>query len=149
METPLTPLDFARRAGKLHGARLPSSTASCDSRTRNFASGAIDGGGLAKWVSARRSVATICPNTTTSGAVLRRPQRRRHRADELPVDGGRLRLHGHPQRREGDVCDSDYLELIDNVRRACDHRALRRAGGARSGWLAYETLLQERAPASS
>jgi fatty-acyl-CoA synthase len=152
METPLTPLDFARRAGKLHGARLAVvdgelrfTYAQFRERCDRWAAG------LAKLgVGKGDRVATICPNThqhleqfyavPQRGAVIV-PMNYRLTADDfvyMATHSGAKVMCVH----------SDYLELIDNVRArlpTIEHFVA--LEGARSGWLAYETLLQERAPA--
>ena len=91
METPLTPLDFARRAGKLYAEReavidgpmrltYAQFGERCDRWSAGLASLGVEKGDR---------VATIAPNTHQQlEQFYAIPQSgRRHRADELPADG--------------------------------------------------------------
>ena len=152
METPLTPLDFLRRAGKLHGDRL----AVVDGDVRLTYGQFRDRCG--RWTAALAAlgvgkgdrVATICPNThqhleqfyaiPQRGAVIV-PMNHRLTADDFVYMVNHCGAHV--------ICaHSDYLELIDSVRArmpAVKHFVA--LEGDRGGWLKYETLLQESAGA--
>jgi fatty-acyl-CoA synthase len=146
METPLTPLDFARRARKYHGGR----EAVIDGRSRfDYAEfcGRCD-----RWTAALAAlgvgrgdrVATIAPNThrhleqfyaiPQRGAVIV-PMNYRLTAEDF------VYMVGHSGSKV--ICaDADYLELIDGVRSrmpSVEHFVA--LGGERSGWLSYESLL--------
>ena len=146
METPLTPLDFARRARKCHGGR----EAIVDGPLR--LSYAEFGNRCDRWTAALASlgvskgdrVATIAPNThqhleqfhaiPQRGAVIV-PMNYRLSADDfvyMANHSGSTVLCAH----------SDHLELIDGVRtRMSTVRHFVALEGERSGWLSYESLL--------
>ena len=106
METPLTPLEFARRARALYseprGRRRRRSAPDLRPVLRSL-----------RPLVARRCSGSACGRATASPTS--RPNthaqlesfyavpadRRRARADQLPPDRRRLRLHHRPQRREG------------------------------------------------
>ena len=152
METPLTPLDFVRRAGKLHGGRLAVVDGDvrftyaqfhdrCDRWTAALAQLGVGKGDR---------VATICPNTHQHleqfyaipqlGAVIV-PMNYRLTADDF------VYMATHSAAKA--ICvHSDYLDLIDGVRArmpTVEHFVA--LEGAKSGWLTYEMLLKERAAA--
>jgi fatty-acyl-CoA synthase len=152
METPLTPLDFVRRAGKLHGGRLAVVDGDvrftyaqfhdrCDRWTAALAQLGVGKGDR---------VATICPNTHQHleqfyaipqlGAVIV-PMNYRLTADDF------VYMATHSAAKV--ICvHSDYLDLIDGVRArmpTVEHFVA--LEGAKSGWLTYEMLLKERAAA--
>jgi fatty-acyl-CoA synthase len=152
METPLTPLDFARRAGKLHANR----EAVVDGETRFTYAQFCDrcdqwAAGLAT-LGVRKGdrVATIAPNThqhleqfyaiPQRGAVIV-PMNYRLSAEDF------VYMVGHSGAQV--LCvHSEYLELIDGVRaRMPGVRHFVALEGERSGWLAYESLLQHGASA--
>src|SRR3989440_6068385 len=148
METPLTPLDFARRTRKLYGDRL----------------GVVDGdlrmtyeqlfARCDQWSSALQAlgvgkgdrVAYIAPNTHAQlesfyavpqiGAVLV-PINYRLTADDF------VYLLEHSGARV--VCaDSDYVEGIDAIRsRIPNVSAFVALTGTRSGWVEYEALISD------
>jgi fatty-acyl-CoA synthase len=149
VETPLTPLDFLRRTGKLHGSRLAVVDGDlrftyaqfrdrCDRWTAGLAQLGVGKGDR---------VATICPNThqhleqfyaiPQRGAVIV-PMNYRLTADDF------VYMATHSAAKV--ICvHSDYLDLIDSVRTrmpAVEHFVA--LEGARSGWLPYEALLTER-----
>jgi len=150
METPLTPLDFARRAGKLHAAR----EAVIDGDRRfTYAEflGRCDrwaAGLAALGVGKGDRVATIAPNThqhleqfyaiPQCGAVIV-PMNYRLTAEDFVYmvnHSGAKVLCAH----------SDYLELIDGARArmpGVEHFVALEGEGA--GWLAYESQLQGQA----
>ena len=148
METPLTPLEFARRARKFHGAReavvdgaqrfsYDQFGARCDAWA-----GALAALGVGKG----DRVATLAPNThqhleqfyaiPQRGAVIV-PMNYRLTAEDfvyLANHSGAKVLCAH----------ADYLELIDSVRtRMPEVRHFVALEGERSGWLQYETLLEK------
>ena len=149
METPLTPLDFLRRAGKLYAGRLAVvdgdtrlTYAQFGERCDRWARG-LAGLGVGKG----DRVATIAPNThqhleqfygiPKRGAVIV-PMNYRLTADDfvyMATHSGAKVMCVH----------SDYLDLIDTVRArmpAVEHFVA--LEGAKSGWLPYEDLLAER-----
>ena len=134
METPLTPLEFARRARRLY----PEREAVVDGDLRLTYSQFFER--CDRWSSAlagaRRQPGRPrrlhraehpCP----ARIVLRgAADRRRPRADQLPADRRRLRLHHQPQRRpKSSARTRDYLEAVDSIR---DAVAERRARSSRS-----------------
>ena len=147
METPLTPLDFARRSRKLYAHR----EAVVDGDVRlNYAqfvercarwSGALASLGVTKG----DCVATIAPNTHQHleqffaipqlGAVIV-PMNYRLAAEDfvyMVCHSGATVLCAH----------SEYLDLIDSVRtRMPGVRHFVALEGEKSGWLAYESLLR-------
>lgn len=149
METPLTPLEFARRARKLHGAREAVVDGSrrftyaqlldrCDAWADVLA---------ALGVGKDDRVATIAPNThqhleqfyaiPLRGAVIV-PMNYRLAADDfvyMANHSGAKVLCAH----------GDYLAMLDGVRsRMPGVRHFVALEGERSGWLDYESLLAER-----
>src|SRR5580704_14156406 len=147
METPLTPLEFARRARKIHGAReavvdgpLRFSYAQfchrCDAWSAALASLGVGKGDR---------VATVAPNThqhleqfyaiPQRGAVIV-PMNYRLAADDfvyMANHSGASVLCAH----------ADYLDLIDSVRgRMPGVRHFVALEGESPGWLEYEALLQ-------
>src|SRR5271166_2287935 len=152
METPLTPLDFARRARKLHSAR----EAVIDGELRLTYGQFADrcdrwAAGLARLGVAKGDrVATIAPNTHQHleqfyaipqlGAVIV-PMNYRLTADDfvyMADHSGATVLCVH----------SDYLDLIDSVReRMSGVRHFVALEGSRLNWLAYESLLAGNAEA--
>jgi fatty-acyl-CoA synthase len=152
METPLTPLEFARRARKLHGAReavvdggLRLTYAQFGERCDRW-SAALAQLGVAKG----DRVATIAPNTHQHleqfyaipqlGAVIV-PINYRLSADDfvyVATHSGAKVLCVH----------SDYLDIIDSVRaRMPEVQHYVALEGDKAGWLAYESLIQ-RSPAA-
>jgi fatty-acyl-CoA synthase len=146
METPLTPLEFARRARKIHGAReavvdgaLRFSYAQFCDRCDAWAA-ALAALGVAKG----DRVATVAPNThqhleqfyaiPQRGAVIV-PMNYRLAADDfvyMANHSGASLLCAH----------ADYLALIDSVRsRMPGVRHFVALEGAHPGWLGYEALL--------
>ncbi len=153
METPLTPLDFLRRAGKLYGNRLAVVDGDtrltyaqfrerCDRWTAGLARLGVGKGDR---------VATISPNThqhleqfyaiPQRGAVIV-PMNYRLTAEDfvyMATHSGAKVMCVHPE----------YVSLIDGVRSrlpTVKHFVL--LEGDRSGWLPYEGLLEERAAAA-
>jgi fatty-acyl-CoA synthase len=147
VETPLTPLDFARRARKYHGSReavvdgeLRLTYAQFCERCDAWAAGMRRLG-----VSKGDRVATIAPNTHQHleqfyaipqlGAVLV-PMNYRLTAEDF------VYMANHSGAKVLCVHD-DYLELIDAVRaRMPGVERFVALEGARSGWLEYESLLE-------
>ena len=151
METPLTPVDFARRTRRLHGAR--EAVVDGDLRlTYEQFFGRCD-----RWSSALQGlgvrqgdrVATIAPNTHAQleafyavpqiGAVLV-PVNYRLTADDF------VYIVNHSGASV--VCvDQDYLDTVDGVRDqmpdVAHFVALR---GARDGWLDYEAAIAAAGP---
>jgi fatty-acyl-CoA synthase len=147
METPLTPLEFARRARKLHGMR----DAVVD-RNLRFTYAQF-GERYDRWSAALASlgvgkgdrIATIAPNTHQHleqfyaipqlGAVIV-PINYRLSAEDfvyVTTHSGANVLCVH----------ADYLELIDGIRaRIPQVRHFVALEGTRDGWLSYESLLQ-------
>jgi fatty-acyl-CoA synthase len=148
METPLTPLEFARRTRKLYGAR----DAVVDDDLRLTYEEFFDR--CDRWSAVLQRlgiepgdrVAYISPNTHAQlesfyavpqiGAVLV-PINYRLTADDF------IYLIEHSGARV--VCaDSDYLEAIDSVRSKLSNvSAFVALNGNRSGWLDYEALIAE------
>jgi fatty-acyl-CoA synthase len=147
METPLTPLEFARRARKLHGGReaivdgaLRLTYAEFGERCDRW-SAALAKLGVAKG----DRVATIAPNTHQHleqyyaipqlGAVIV-PINYRLSAEDfvyVATHSGAKVLCVH----------SDYLDVIDGVRaRMPEVRHYVALEGEKTGWLAYESLIQ-------
>ena len=149
METPLTPLEFMRRARKVHGARDAVVDGArrftyaqfgdrCDAWTAALASLGVAKGDR---------VATIAPNThqhleqfyaiPQRGAVIV-PMNYRLAADDfvyMANHSGAAVLCAH----------GDYLAMIDGVRaRMPGVRHFVALEGERPGWLDYESLLAER-----
>jgi fatty-acyl-CoA synthase len=152
METPLTPLDFLRRAGKLYGARLAVVDGDlklsyeqfrdrCDRWTQGLAALGVGKGDR---------VATICPNThqhleqfyaiPQRGAVIV-PMNYRLSADDF------VYMANHSGASV--ICvHADYLDLIDSVRaRMPAVRHFVALEGGMNGWLQYESLLERPAAA--
>src|ERR1700690_2897723 len=150
METPLTPLDFARRAGKLYAEREAVvdgqwrfTYAQFGDRCNRWSAGLASLG-----VEKGDRVATISPNThqhleqfhaiPQRGAVIV-PMNYRLAADDfvfMANHSGAKILCAH----------SEYLELIDSVRAHMPGvRHFVALEGERRGWLAYESLLRESA----
>ena len=151
METPLTPLEFARRTRHLHGAR----EAVVDGDLRLTYEQFFDR--CDRWSAALQAlgvrqgdrVATIAPNTHAQleafyavpqlGAVLV-PMNYRLTADDFVYmvnHSGSTVLCVH----------SDYLDLIDGVRdQMPDVRHFVAFEGTRDGWLDYEALIASSAP---
>src|SRR5882757_6888738 len=147
METPLTPLEFARRARKLHGRReavvdgamrftYAEFGARCDRWSVALAKLGVGKGDR---------VATISPNTHQHleqfyaipqlGAVIV-PINYRLSADDfvyVTTHSGATVLCVH----------ADYLDAVDSVRsRMPNVRHFVALEGQRAGWLAYESLLE-------
>ncbi len=152
METPLTPLDFARRAIKLHSRReavvdgdvrltYAQFGERCDRWSAGLAALGIEKGDR---------VATIAPNThqhleqffavPQRGAVIV-PMNYRLTADDfvyMATHSGAKLICAH----------GDYLDSIDRVRAQMPTvRHFVALEGERPGWLAYESLLQQSANA--
>ncbi len=147
METPLTPLDFVRRAGKLYAGRLAVGDGSLRLTYGQFAERCN------RWTAALARlgvgkgdrVATISPNThqhleqfyaiPQRGAVIV-PMNYRLTADDF------VYMTAHCGAAV--ICvHSEYLELIDAVRaRMPSVRHFVALEGERGGWLNYEALLQ-------
>jgi fatty-acyl-CoA synthase len=148
METPLTPLEFARRASKLHGRRL----AVVDGKLRLTYTQFTDR--CNRWSTALASlgvkkgdrVATISPNTHQHleqfyaipqiGAVIV-PINYRLSADDfayVATHSGSSVLCVH----------SDYLDMVDGIReRMPGVRHFVALEGAKPGWLDYESLMED------
>ena len=152
METPLTPLDFARRTRRLHGGReavvdggLRLSYEQFFDRCDRWSS-ALHGLG----VRPGERVATIAPNTHAQlesfyavpqlGAVLVPVN---HRL--TPEDFVYIVNHSGASV----VCaDRDYLDAVDSVRdRMPDVRHFVAFENARDGWLDYEAAVAAASPA--
>jgi fatty-acyl-CoA synthase len=152
METPLTPLDFARRARKLYGAReavidgnLRLTYAEFGERCDRWAAGLARLG-----VTKGDRVATIAPNThqhleqfyaiPQAGAIIV-PMNYRLTAEDfvyMTAHSGATVVCAH----------SDYLDTIDGVRaRMPGVRHFVALEGGKPGWLAYESLLERTADA--
>ena len=151
METPLTPVDFARRTRRLHGSReavvdgdLRLSYEQFFDRCDRWSS-ALQGLGVGQG----DRVATIAPNTHAQleafyavpqiGAVLV-PVNYRLTADDF------VYIVNHSGSSV--VCaDQDYLDVVDRVRdqmpEVAHFVALR---GARDGWLDYEAAITAASP---
>jgi fatty-acyl-CoA synthase len=152
METPLTPLDFARRAVKLHSRReavvdgdvrltYAQFGERCDRWSAGLAALGIEKGDR---------VATIAPNTHQHleqffaipqiGAVIV-PMNYRLTADDfvyMATHSGAKLICAH----------ADYLDSIDRVRAQMPTvRHFVALEGERPGWLAYESLLEQSANA--
>src|SRR5580704_16552611 len=148
METPLTPLEFARRARKLHGRREAvvdgnvSLTYAQFGRRCDGWSAALAKLGVAKG----DRVATIAPNTHQHleqfyaipqlGAVIVPINYRLSAEDFIYViehsGASVLCVHG------------DYLDSVDGVReRMPGVRHFVALEGKKAGWLSYESLLED------
>ena len=105
METPLSPLEFARRTRRLHGDReavvdgdLRLTYTAVLRPLRPVVLGAAGSGGGAR----RPRGHDLAEHARAAGVLLlRAAARRRPRADQLPADPGGLRLHREPLRRHG------------------------------------------------
>src|SRR3989454_11654682 len=146
METPLTPLEFARRARKLY----PDRVAVIDGGSRWTYAQFFDR--CDRWsavlqkleIGSRDRVAYLSPNTHAQlesfyavpqiGAVLV-PLNYRLTADDFAY------LIQHSGARV--VCaDTDYLERVDSIRsKIPDVSAFVALGGSKPGWLDYEALI--------
>src|SRR5271170_2691336 len=151
METPLTPVEFARRARKIHGAREAVVDGALRFTYAQFCdrcdawSAALAALGVGKG----DRVATVAPNTHQHleqfyaipqlGAVIV-PMNYRLAADDfvyMAAHSGATVLCVH----------SDYLDLIDSVRkRMAGVRHFVALEGDSPGWLEYEALLQDGPP---
>jgi fatty-acyl-CoA synthase len=147
METPLTPLEFARRARKLHGRREAVVDGSLRLTYAQF------GDRCDRWSAALAKlgvvkgdrVATIAPNTHQQleqfyaipqlGAVIV-PVNYRLSAEDIVyvvTHSGAKVLCVH----------ADYLDMIDGVReRMPEVRHFVALEGEKAGWLTYESLLE-------
>jgi fatty-acyl-CoA synthase len=151
VETPLTPLDFARRTRRLHGSReavvdgdLRLSYEQFFDRCDRWSS-ALQGLGVAPG----DRVATIAPNTHAqlaafyavpqAGAVLV-PINYRLTPDDF------VYIVNHSGASV--VCaDRDYLDAVDSVRDQMPQvRHFVAFGGAREGWTDYEAAIAEASP---
>src|SRR5881409_2381384 len=146
METPLTPIDFARRARKLFGDR--EAVVDGDSRLtyEQFLDRCDRWSATLQQLGVRQGdrVAYISPNTHAQlesfyavpqiGAVLV------HLHYRLTADDFAYLIQ-HSGARV--VCaDIDYLERVDNIRsKIPDVSAFVALGGSKPGWLDYETLI--------
>src|SRR5882724_12891899 len=148
METPLTPLEFARRACKLY----PDRVAVIDGDSRRTYAQFLDR--CDRWSAVLQKlgigpgdrVAYLAPNTHAqlesfyaipqTGAVLV-PLNYRLTADDFAY------MIEHSGARV--VCaDIDYLEAVDNIRSKIPNVSFFVAlSGNRSGWLDYEKLIAE------
>src|ERR1700744_4158297 len=153
MESPLSPLEFARRTRRLHGAREAVVDGDLRLTYEQFFdrcdrwSAALQGLGVAQG----DRVATIAPNTHAQleafyavpqlGAVLV-PMNYRLTADDFVYmvnHSGSTVLCVH----------SDYLDTIDRVRGQLPgvrHFVAFEGGAGRSGWLDYESLIADTSP---
>jgi len=146
METPLTPIDFARRARKLYGDREAVVDGDLRLTYDQFFRRCDRWSAILQQLGVRQGdrVAYIAPNTHAQlesfyavpqiGAVLV-PINYRLTPDDF------VYLINHSGARV--ICaHSDYLEAIDGIRpqlRAVEHFVS--LAGARGGWLDYESLL--------
>jgi fatty-acyl-CoA synthase len=148
METPLSPLEFARRTRKLHAEREAVVDGGLRLNYEQFFNRCDAWSAALQAVGVKRGdrVAYIAPNTHAQlesfyavpqiGAVLV-PLNYRLIADDFAYmiehSGARL------------VCaDADYLETVDSIRsKIPDVSAFVALGGSKPGWLDYETLIAE------
>src|SRR5713226_6823911 len=151
METPLTPLDFARRTRRLHGPRLGVVDGDLRLTYEEFFdrcdrwSAALQGMGVGRGA----RVATIAPNTHAQlesfyavpaiGAVLVPINYRLTAADFVYIvnhSGATV------------VCaDSGHLDAVDSVRdRMPDVAQFVALSGAKDGWLSYEAAIEAASP---
>jgi fatty-acyl-CoA synthase len=151
VETPLTPLDFARRTRRLHGGREAVVDGDLRLSYEQFL------GRCDRWSSALQDlgvgpgdrVATIAPNTHAQlesfyavpqiGAVLVPINYRL-----TPGDFGYIVNHSGATV----VCaDEDYLDAVDSVRgQMPEVRRFVALRGARDGWLGYEAAIEAAGP---
>lgn len=151
METPLTPLDFARRARRLY----PNETAVVDGDIRYTYTQFLER--CDRWSNALQAlgvvagdrVAVIAPNTHSNleafyaipqiGAVIV-PVNYRLTADEFAY----ILLHSGAKV----VCaHSDYLDAVDSIRGQCPEiEHLVALEGDKKGWIDYEKRLTESKP---
>jgi fatty-acyl-CoA synthase len=151
VETPLTPLDFARRTRRLYGAREAVVDGDLRLSYEQFL------GRCDRWSSALQAlgvgpgdrVATIAPNTHAQlesfysvpqiGAVLVPINYRL-----TPADFGYIVNHSGATV----VCaDEDYLAAVDSVRgQMPEVRRFVALRGARDGWLGYEAAIEAASP---
>src|SRR5881392_1707116 len=153
METPLTPLDFARRARKLYGHREAVVDGNLRLTYEQFFercdrwSAALQSMGVSKG----DRVAYIAPNTheqlesfyavPQTGAVLV-PINYRLTADDfvyITSHSGAKVLCVHP----------DYLDVVDGVRdqlKAVEHFVSLGSAGGREGWTEYESTVAASKP---
>src|ERR1022692_4991911 len=151
METPLTPMEFARRTRRLHGSReavvdgdLRLSYEEFFDRCDRWSS-ALQGLGVGR----DDRVATIAPNTHAQlesfyavpqiGAVLVPINYRLTPEDFIYI----INHSGSSV-----VCvDQDYLDAVDSIRdRLPEVRHFVAFGGARDGWLDYEAAIAAASP---
>jgi fatty-acyl-CoA synthase len=151
VETPLTPVDFARRTRRLHGARVGVADGDLRLTYEQFFdrcdrwSSALQGLGVRQG----DRVATIAPNTHAQleafyavpqiGAVLV-PVNYRLTADDF------VYIVNHSGASV--VCvDQDYLDAVDGVRdQMPDVTHFVALRGARDGWLDYEAAIAAASP---
>ncbi|HWN61020.1 MAG TPA: AMP-binding protein, partial [Streptosporangiaceae bacterium] len=151
METPLSPLDFARRTGRLHADREAVVDGELRLSYREFFdrcdrwSGALQGLGVRQG----DRVATIAPNTHAQleafyavpqiGAVLV-PINYRLTPDDF------VYIINHSGSSV--VCaDAEYLDAVDSIRdQLSGVRHFVAFGGARDGWLDYEAAIADASP---
>src|SRR6059058_5878942 len=148
METPLTPLDFARRARKLYGGREAVVDSNLRLTYEQFLNRCDRGSSTLQKLGVAQGdrVAYIAPNTHSQlesfyavpqiGAVLV-PLNYRLTADDFAY------LIQHSGARV--VCaDIEYLEQVDSIRlKIPEVSAFVGLGGSKPGWLDYETLIAE------
>jgi fatty-acyl-CoA synthase len=148
METPLTPLDFARRARKLYAERVAVIDGEMRWTYAQFLARCDRWSSVLQQLGVRQGdrVAYLAPNTHAQlesfyavpqiGAVLV-PLNYRLTADDF------VYLINHSGARV--VCaDADYLAAVDNIRSqlpGVEHFVA--LEGERAGWLAYELLVEQ------
>src|SRR5437868_6410372 len=146
METPLTPIDFARRARKLYGDREAVVDGDSQMTYEQFLDRCDRWSATLEQLGVRQGdrVAYIAPNTHAQlesfyavpqiGAVLV-PINYRLTPDDF------IYLINHSGARV--VCaDIDYLERVDSIRsKIPDVSAFVALGGSKPGWLDYEALI--------
>src|SRR2546429_4377411 len=153
METPLTPLEFARRARKLYGTREVAVAGTLRHTYEQFVERCDRGSAALQAMGVRKGdrVAYIAPNTHEQlesfyavpqiGAVLV-PINYRLTADDfvyITSHSGAKVLCVHPE----------YLDAVDGVRdqlRGVDHFVSLGSAGGRKGWTEYESALEAARP---
>ncbi len=149
METPLTPLEFARRARKLYGDReaVVDGDLRSDLRAVLRPLRSLVGGAAATRRGPRRSRRVHRAEHARAARVVLRgaADRRGAGADQLPADCRRFRLHHQSQRRAGRLRARRLPRRgRQHPRHSCRRSSISsRSKAAREGWLDYEQLLAD------
>ena len=151
METPLTPMEFARRARRLYADReavvdgdLRLSYAQLLGRCDRWSAAAA--GGRRRTGRSRRLHCSQYPRAPRR--LLRRAaNRRRALAHQLPACAKRFRVHHQPLRRDSCLRTFGLSAAVDGIRSKLPGvKHFVALEGAGAGWTDYETTLASYAP---